>query len=157
MAQDTAVSQLVINQLSKEQYDALLQPSTTQLYLVPDTSLEYDLSNVPQSGKNTAMSWDQVDYSAGIDFLAPATTLSYTAPCDGIVVYRVLCGTSIYSTSLKINNISVPFPAQVTTGEYYGTVSYRLATGDEAVLDVNNSSAIHYAIFYPLKGAVVPV
>ena len=157
MPHDTEVSQLIINTMTQAQYDAIEFPSNTQLYLTPDTTLQNDFSNVSQSGKNTAMSWDKVDYSAGIDFLAPATTLSYTAPCDGIVVYRVLCGTSIYSTSLKINDIAVPFPAQVTTGEYYGTVSYRLSPGDVAVLDVNNASAIHYAIFYPLKGAVVPV
>ena len=36
MATDTAVNNLIINKMTKAQYDALENPSETELYLVPD-------------------------------------------------------------------------------------------------------------------------
>ena len=42
---DTNVTQLIINKLTKAQYDALQSKSETELYLVPD-----EIDNTPTSG-----------------------------------------------------------------------------------------------------------
>lgn len=45
MATDTSVSNLVINKMTKAQYESLTNPSTTELYLVPD-----EMDTTPTSG-----------------------------------------------------------------------------------------------------------
>lgn len=47
MATDTTVNNLIINKLTKAQYDAIASPSDTELYLVPD-----EIDNVPTSGSD---------------------------------------------------------------------------------------------------------
>lgn len=42
---DTNVTQLVINKLTKQQYENIPNPSETELYLVPD-----EIDNTPTSG-----------------------------------------------------------------------------------------------------------
>ena len=42
---DTNVTQLVINKLTKQQYENIQNPSETELYLVPD-----EIDNTPTSG-----------------------------------------------------------------------------------------------------------
>ena len=44
---DISANGLVINKLSKAQYDAIQNPSDTELYLVPD-----EIDNAPTSGSN---------------------------------------------------------------------------------------------------------
>lgn len=44
---DTTVSNLIINKLTKEQYDAIASPSATELYLVPD-----EIDSSPTSGSS---------------------------------------------------------------------------------------------------------
>ena len=44
---DTPVSELIINKLTQAQYDAILQPSDTELYLVPD-----EVDSAPTSGSD---------------------------------------------------------------------------------------------------------
>ena len=45
MATDTTVNNLIINKLTKAQYDAIESPSETELYLVPD-----EIDTTPTSG-----------------------------------------------------------------------------------------------------------
>ena len=47
MPTDTTVNALVINKLTKAQYDEIQNPSPTELYLVPD-----EIDNVPTSGSD---------------------------------------------------------------------------------------------------------
>jgi hypothetical protein len=47
MATETTVNNLVINKLTKAQYEAIQNPSETELYLVPD-----EIDNAPTSGSN---------------------------------------------------------------------------------------------------------
>ena len=47
MPTDTTVNNLVINKLTKAQYDAIQNPSDTELYLVPDV-----IDTTPTSGSN---------------------------------------------------------------------------------------------------------
>ena len=51
MATDTIVSNLIINKLTKAQYDAISSPSDTQLYLVPD-----EIDSTPTSGSSNPVS-----------------------------------------------------------------------------------------------------
>ena len=59
---DTAVQNLIINKLTKEQYESIQNPNATELYLVPDTGEEFVPSQTDNSGKflttdGTNMSW----------------------------------------------------------------------------------------------------
>lgn len=47
MATDTTVNNLIINKLTKAQYETIASPSDTELYLVPD-----EIDNVPTSGSD---------------------------------------------------------------------------------------------------------
>lgn len=47
MATDTTVNNLIINKLTKAQYDAIASPSETELYLVPD-----EVDSTPTSGSD---------------------------------------------------------------------------------------------------------
>lgn len=58
MPTDTTVSNLVINKLTKAQYDAIQTPSDTELYLVPDV-----VDTVPTSGSDNMVTSGGV-YSA---------------------------------------------------------------------------------------------
>jgi len=50
MATDTIVNNLVINKLTKAQYDAIDNPSDTELYLVPD-----EVDSTPVSGSSNCI------------------------------------------------------------------------------------------------------
>lgn len=47
MATDTTVNNLIINKLTKAQYEAIASPSDTELYLVPD-----EIDSTPTSGSD---------------------------------------------------------------------------------------------------------
>ena len=47
MATDTTVNNLIINKLTKAQYEAITSPSETELYLVPD-----EIDSTPTSGSD---------------------------------------------------------------------------------------------------------
>lgn len=47
MATDTTVNNLIINKLTKAQYEAIVSPSDTELYLVPD-----EIDSTPTSGSD---------------------------------------------------------------------------------------------------------
>lgn len=55
---DTQVSELIINKLTKAQYDSILNPSDTELYLVPD-----EVDSAPTSGSDNCVTSGGV-YSA---------------------------------------------------------------------------------------------
>lgn len=50
MATDTKVNNLIINKLTKAQYDGLAQKSETELYLVPDTAQELPTVTTANNG-----------------------------------------------------------------------------------------------------------
>ena len=50
MQTDTSVNNLVINKLTKAQYDAIQSPSATELYLVPD-----EVDTAPTSGSSNCV------------------------------------------------------------------------------------------------------
>ena len=77
MPTDTTINNLVINKLTKEQYDAIQNPSETELYLVPD-----EIDATPTSGSDNLVSSGGV-YTAlsgkanTADLAAVATSGSY--------------------------------------------------------------------------------
>lgn len=71
MATDTSVSNLVINKMTKAQYDSLVNPSATELYLVPD-----EIDTTPISGSDNPISSGAV-YNSLQNLAAVATSGSY--------------------------------------------------------------------------------
>ena len=55
MATDTSVSNLVINKMTKAQYDSLVNPSATELYLVPD-----EMDTTPTAGSVNPVTSDGI-------------------------------------------------------------------------------------------------
>ena len=76
MATDTSVNNLVINVLSKQQFDSIAQKSDTELYLVPDV---YD--TVPTSGSTNPVTSNGIYnavYNPIINHGTSSTTLALT-------------------------------------------------------------------------------
>ena len=85
---DTTVQNLVINQLSQAQYEGILNPSSTELYLTPDESAEKDLSNVNATGTSTGANW-AMPSSTYDDLTVGASGATYTAPANGYFCIKI--------------------------------------------------------------------
>ena len=66
MSSETKTSQLIINKLTKEQFEAIVSPSDTELYLTPDTSL--------QSGDNISVLTNDAGYQTSSQVTSAITT-----------------------------------------------------------------------------------
>ncbi len=64
MPTDTTINNLVINKLTKAQYDAIQNPSDTEIYLVPDV-----IDTTPTSGSDNLVTsggvYDAIDTALG--------------------------------------------------------------------------------------------
>lgn len=81
MATDTTVNNLVINKLTKAQYEAIASPSETELYLVPD---EGDtIESISINGTEQTITNKNVDLpvpvSVDVDTIVKVTQAAYDA------------------------------------------------------------------------------
>lgn len=130
MATDTTVSNLIINKLTKAQYDAIQSPSDTELYLVPDV-----IDSAPTSGSTNCVESGGV-YSALQDKLdAPATAGTsgqvLTSDGQGGQSWQTPSGggggaatdVQVNGTSITSNNV-----ANIITNTAYNASSNKIAT-----------------------------
>lgn len=110
---DTTVSNLIINKLTKAQYDAIQSPSDTELYLIPD-----EIDNVPTSGSDNPVKSGGV-YSAlagkanSTDLATVATSGSYNDLSDKPTIPDAVSGTNDGTnwTSITIGSTTKAIPS----------------------------------------------
>ena len=100
MPTDTTVNNLVINKLTKAQYDAILSPSETELYLVPDV-----IDTAPTSGS------DNMVTSGGV-----YTALSNKADASDIPTESTVSGWGFTKNAGTITGINMNGDSKGTSG-----------------------------------------
>ncbi len=113
MTQDTNVQNLIINKLSKAQYERIANPSDTELYLTPDTSLSADdlktINNTSLVGSGNIalqeiisdLSTIRSGASAGATALQPNDNISELVNNAGYITVSALNG---YATENWVGN-----------------------------------------------------
>lgn len=117
---------------------------------------DVDLTNVNGTGKLNAISWNNVDYTAGISVTYPyGSDNAFTAPSDGIYVTALITGNSVVDT-LYINGTASYFVFRNPDGyrDAY-SLTIPLSAGDVVYWDKSVSSGnVWSSGFYPYKGAI---
>ncbi len=128
----------------------LTSEETGQIRTSLTTKLETSLSNISSQAKKTIVSLCMPDFSRGITVAQNAT--SYTAPCDGILMFNfsgnsgggdlhcTIDGKTVYRAHADYSNChngNFPIPSGKTV----------------SISRSNGTFGTNYAIFYPLKGA----
>ncbi len=96
----------------------------------------------------------QLDYSAGINFTSAANSLIYTAPTNGMIWMRIICGTQGYIDGFELNGIAAPFPTQVTTGEYQQVLYIPVKKGDTLAIHGSVGPQWTWCMFYPYRNYI---
>ena len=96
----------------------------------------------------------QLDYSAGINFTSAANSLIYTAPTNGMIWMRIICGTQGYIDGFELNGIAAPFPTQVTTGEYQQVLYIPVKKGDTLAIHGSVGPQWNWCMFYPYRNYI---
>ena len=96
----------------------------------------------------------QLDYSAGINFTSTANSLIYTAPTNGMIWMRIICGTQGYIDGFELNGIAAPFPTQVFAGEYQQVLHIPVKKGDTMVIHGSVGAQWTWCMFYPYKNFI---
>lgn len=109
MPQDTNVQNLIINKLTQAQYNSIANPSDTELYLTPDTSVDINASNLSSQGMSYIASMGMPSDTI-INLTLGASGTTYTVPANGWVYSRVYSNASGQEFFLR----GIP----VTGGEY---------------------------------------
>lgn len=130
MATDTTVSSLIINKMTKAQYDAIQNPSETELYLV-----EESIDSVPTSGSNNAVS------SGGV----------YTAleSKGNNVIIEAVSGATLtavvdkYYTLSNVGTLAITLPT--CTGTKIQSVVFYISTGSTPAVTFSSTHTILYS------------
>ena len=129
---DTNVTQLVINKLTKAQYDALQSKSETELYLVPD-----EMDNTPTSGSTNPVTSDGIKTALDTkqDTLVSGTNIktinNESILGAGNVNFAKYEDTLINTESPVFNDIEV---LDASTTVYTNTIRYTLKPNQKIVL-----------------------
>lgn len=124
-----------------------------ELQAVDSSKADTSLSNTTpsQSFKEMSVGWGMPDYSAGIVFRTTfsTTTISYTAPCDGLVQVTAFSGdaNSIY---LTLPNGQIIKNGAGAANNAFLTMPILKNQTIDVHTDTRDASGT--AIFYPLKG-----
>ena len=137
MATDTSVSNLVINKMTKAQYDSLVNPSTTELYLVPD-----EMDTTPTAGSDNPVTSEGIKTYVDGAITGVTTDLSnkvdkVQSSTDNAVVRFNGTSSAIQNSSVTINDSGQVTAAKfVTSG---GTASqYVKGNGDLASISTSD-------------------
>ena len=132
---DTTVSELIINKLSKAQYDNIQNPSDTELYLVPD-----EVDSTPTSGSSNYVTSGGV-YTAltsKADKSAAIGTLSLSL--DSTNYKLTLSGTKVDGTSFTVSDvIDLPLESVVVSGSYDSQTK-------KVILTLQDGSTIDFSV-----------
>ena len=128
MPTDTTVNNLVINKLTKAQYDAILSPSETELYLVPDV-----IDTAPTSGS------DNMVTSGGV-----YTALSNKADASDIPTESTVSGWGFTKNAGTITGITMNGASKGTSGVVdLGTVITDISGKQDSLVSGTNIKTIN--------------
>lgn len=130
MAIDMTVNSLIINKMTKAQYDAIQNPSETELYLV-----EESVDSVPTSGSNNAV------LSGGV----------YTAleSKENNVIIEAASGATLtaavdkYYTLSNVGTLAITLPT--CTGTKIQSVVFYISTGSTPAVTFSSTHTILYS------------
>lgn len=103
MPTDTRTSELVLNVLSKQDYDNIPNPDPNQLYLVPEEEkANVDANNFTSAGTTYLSKIGYMDWSRMENLPIPATGTTITAPANGWlwgnIAFTAFVATVIFET-----------------------------------------------------------
>jgi hypothetical protein len=158
---DITTNSLISNNINWviQVYNAITSPSVydpSSLIKELPNKADIDGSNITQAFKDKIIDCMMLDYSAGLDITSnfrPNYSSSYTAPCAGIVLFVSYGGTYGYVTSLKVNDIVLPFTVRTDSGEYMSFYNIPMSKNDVLSLTTSIINVIEKAMFIPMKGA----
>lgn len=124
MPTDTTVNNLVINKLTKAQYDAIQNPSDTELYLVPDV-----IDTTPTSGSNNMVTsggvYDALSNKADTSDIptVPTALSAFTDDLGSSPTHthsQYLTSAPVTSVNGQTGAVSLTIPAAVTESTVSG-------------------------------------
>ena len=105
MPTDITVNNLVINKLTKAQYEAIQNPSETELYLVPD-----EIDTTPTSGSDNLVSSDGV-------YTALSGKADKTVVVNAATLPASLEPNKVYQMGTLTGSVTIPAFAAVASGD----------------------------------------
>lgn len=151
MPTDTNINNLVINKLTKAQYDAIQSPSETELYLV-----EEDIDNTPTSGSENPVTSGGV-YTA---LQGKANTSDLTSKEDKIDIVAA-SGTTLtaqvgkyYRFDTAVGTLAVTLPTPTDTTHLSNVILF-LTTGSTPAITFTSTSTIYYADGYEIEAETI--
>ena len=132
MPTDTNVNSLVINKLTKAQYDAIQSPSETELYLV-----EEEIDNTPTSGSENPVS------SGGV-----YTALSGKEDKVDIVSASgatLTAEVGKYYTLSSVGTLAITLPTIAAGTTKVQTVSFYISAGSSPAVTFSSSHPVYYS------------
>ena len=141
MPTDTNVNNLVINKLTKAQYDAIQSPSETELYLV-----EESIDTTPTSGSENAITSGGV-YSA---LQGKADTSDLASKEDKVDIVSA-SGTTLtaevgkYYTLSSVGTLAITLPTIASGTTKVQTVTFYIAAGSSPAVTFTSTHNIYYS------------
>ena len=141
MPTDTNVNSLVINKLTKAQYDAIQSPSETELYLV-----EEDIDTTPTSGSENPVTSGGV-YSA---LQGKADTSDLASKEDKVDIVAA-SGTTLsaevgkYYTLSNVGTLAITLPTIASGTTKVQTVTFYIAAGSTPAVTFTSTHSIYYS------------
>ena len=141
MPTDTNVNSLVINKLTKAQYDAIQSPSETELYLV-----EESIDTAPTSGSENPVSSGGV-YSA---LQGKADTSDLASKEDKVDIVSASGATLTaevgkYYTLSSVGTLAITLPTIASGTTKVQTVTFYIAAGSSPAVTFTSTHNIYYS------------
>lgn len=141
MPTDTNVNSLVINKLTKAQYDAIQSPSETELYLV-----EEDIDTTPTSGSDNPVTSGGV-YSA---LQGKADTSDLASKEDKVDIVSASGATLTaevgkYYTLSNVGTLAITLPTIAAGTTKVQTVTFYIAAGSSPAVTFSSSHSVYYS------------
>jgi hypothetical protein len=117
--------------------------------VIADTYLKTDMSNLnpTQTAKDTIVSWEMPDFSAGVSASFP-----FTAPKNGICAFEGLCNAGQYFT-LFVNGNKVGRTCATQQTGNTSTLLFKVQKNDVITYEYSYNETSKEMTFFPLKGA----
>ena len=141
MPTDTNVNSLVINKLTKAQYDAIQSPSETELYLV-----EESIDTTPTSGSENPVTSGGV-YSA---LQGKADTSDLASKEDKVDIVAASGATLAadvgkYYTLTGVGTVAITLPTIASGTTRVQTVSFYIAAGSSPAVTFISTHSVYYS------------
>ena len=141
MPTDTSVNSLVINKLTKAQYDAIQSPSETELYLV-----EESIDTTPTSGSENLVTSGGV-YTA---LQGKADTSDLASKEDKVDIVAASGATlsaqvDKYYTLSSVGTLAITLPTIASGTTKVQTVTFYIAAGSTPAVTFTSTHSIYYS------------